>query len=157
MHLQSLLVREAALSGNEAAASFLCNTLDQPNAPVWNTTDAPHLSLGDHIHPDIRGAVYAVAAAQPAGCTLASGSHCALSSQEFLSATALSFGDWPAAVDCRVALWLNLLPDSVVLPSKPLSGRLRPVLFGDLTSMPDAMLSPAAHASLLQWYELCTH
>ena len=70
--MQGTLLQEAALAGCPVASAFLCNLLDQPAAPAWNSTHW-HVSLGDHISPDLRGAVYAAAIAQPPGCDLQEG------------------------------------------------------------------------------------
>ncbi|KAK9811131.1 hypothetical protein WJX73_005144 [Symbiochloris irregularis] len=68
------LLQAAAINNNADASSFLCNFLEAPNAPTWNSTSsAPHTSPGDHIDPDIRGAVYAAAVSQPPGCMLQAG------------------------------------------------------------------------------------
>ena len=62
---QADILRDAALSGNQAAASFLCSAY----ADIINENS----SIPASALPDLKGAVYAVASARPQGCNLTQG------------------------------------------------------------------------------------
>ena len=62
--MQPDLLRDAALAGNSAAVTFLCEAFN-------NATQIP-LTAGTpgFVHPDLRGAAYIAGVAQPPGCNV---------------------------------------------------------------------------------------